>query len=60
MKAIKINLSLVLETIFEDAEFQIGTNDKVGIVGVNGAGKTTLFNLILIPKFYCLMSLPTS
>lgn len=47
MKATKINLALGLETIFEDAEFQIGNLDKVGIVGVNGAGKTTLFKVIL-------------
>lgn len=42
-----MNLKFNLETIYEDAEFQINDNDKVGIVGVNGAGKTTLFNVIL-------------
>lgn len=40
-------LSFGNESIYEDANFQILNNDKVGIVGVNGAGKTTLFNLIL-------------
>lgn len=42
-----MHLSFGLETIYEDAEFQIAKTDKVGIVGVNGAGKTTLFRIIL-------------
>ena len=42
-----MNLAFGLEEIYEDAEFQIGDLDKVGIVGVNGAGKTTLFRLLL-------------
>ncbi len=47
MKGNKMNLSFGLETIYEDAEFQINDKDKVGIIGVNGAGKTTLFRIIL-------------
>lgn len=47
MKGSKMNLSFGLESIYEDAEFQINKQDKVGIVGVNGAGKTTLFRVIL-------------
>lgn len=47
MKGKNMNLAFGLEEIFEDAEFQIGDLDKVGIVGVNGAGKTTLFRLLL-------------
>lgn len=42
-----MKLAFGLEDIYEDAEFQIGDLDKVGIVGVNGAGKTTLFRLLL-------------
>lgn len=47
MKGKNMNLAFGLEKIYEDAEFQIGDLDKVGIVGVNGAGKTTLFRLLL-------------
>lgn len=47
MKGSHMNLSFGLETIYEDAEFQLHGRDKVGIVGVNGAGKTTLFRLLL-------------
>ncbi|MEG2453596.1 MAG: ATP-binding cassette domain-containing protein, partial [Clostridia bacterium] len=42
-----MSLSFGMETIYDDAEFQIADFDKVGIVGVNGAGKTTLFKVIL-------------
>lgn len=35
------------EVIYEDANFFIKEQDKVGIVGVNGAGKTTLFKVLL-------------
>lgn len=47
MKGSNINLSFSLEKIYEDANFEIGDLDKVGVVGVNGAGKTTLFKIIL-------------
>jgi len=47
MKAENINLSFNLETIYENASFNINDLDKVGVVGINGAGKTTLFNVIL-------------
>lgn len=47
MKGVNMNLAFNLETIYEDANFQINENDKVGIIGVNGAGKTTLFKVIL-------------
>ncbi|MEG0778783.1 MAG: ATP-binding cassette domain-containing protein, partial [Oscillospiraceae bacterium] len=40
-------LSYGMEVIFEQAEFRIEKQDKVGIIGVNGAGKTTLFRLLL-------------
>lgn len=47
MKGSNLCLSFNLEKIYENANFQIGENDKVGVVGVNGAGKTTLFKVIL-------------
>jgi ABC-2 type transport system ATP-binding protein len=31
----------------QDVTFQVGENEKLGIVGANGSGKTTLFKLIL-------------
>ena len=42
-----MNLSFMMEMIYDDAEFLLHDQDKVGIVGVNGAGKTTLFRLLL-------------
>ncbi|NLA77000.1 MAG: ABC-F family ATP-binding cassette domain-containing protein, partial [Clostridiales bacterium] len=33
--------------LFDSASFEIGANDRVGLVGANGGGKTTLFKLIL-------------
>ncbi|MEG1613763.1 MAG: ABC-F family ATP-binding cassette domain-containing protein [Clostridia bacterium] len=47
MRGNHMSLSFGMETIYDDAEFQIADFDKVGIVGVNGAGKTTLFKVIL-------------
>lgn len=47
MRGSHINLSFGSEIIYDDAEFQINGQDKVGVVGVNGAGKTTLFRLLL-------------
>lgn len=47
MHGVDINLSFNLEKIYENGNFIIENNDKVGITGVNGAGKTTLFKVIL-------------
>lgn len=47
MHGIDMNLSFNLEKIYENCNFIIENNDKVGITGVNGAGKTTLFQVIL-------------
>lgn len=47
LKATKLNLSFGTKTIYEDAEFILEDNEKVGVVGVNGAGKTTLFRMLL-------------
>lgn len=47
MKGINLNLAFNLDTIYENANFELNVLDKVGIVGVNGAGKTTLFKVIL-------------
>ena len=42
-----LNLKFGLNTIYEDANFIIPNNSKVGIVGLNGCGKTTLFKDLL-------------
>ena len=47
MNGINLNLAFSTVIIYEDANFHIEENDKVGVVGVNGAGKTTLFRVIL-------------
>lgn len=47
MRGTNLCLSFNMEKIYENANFQIGENDKVGVIGVNGAGKTTLFKVIL-------------
>lgn len=47
MKGKDLKLSFGNEIIFDNANFEIKSGSKVGIVGVNGAGKTTLFNVIL-------------
>lgn len=33
--------------LFEDASFEVGLGEKIGIVGPNGAGKSTLLRLLL-------------
>ncbi len=35
------------QTLFDEADFQINTRERVGVVGRNGYGKSTLINLIL-------------
>lgn len=47
MKGTNLCLSFNMEKIYENANFQIGEKDKVGVIGVNGAGKTTLLKVIL-------------
>ena len=41
-----LNKSFGVDSILENASFNINEGDKVGIVGVNGTGKTTLFKII--------------
>ena len=45
MKGTNLNLTFPLETIYEDASFQLEDLDKVGVVGVNGAGKKNYLKL---------------
>ena len=47
MKIENVTLSFGTQVIFDDINFSLPQNCKVGIVGVNGAGKSTLFNAIL-------------
>lgn len=41
------------DTVFENANFQIDTDWKLGFVGRNGRGKTTFLNLLLGKYEYC-------
>ena len=50
MNGKNLNLAFSTEKIYEDANFHIEENDKVGVVGVNGAGKTTLVKSLLGPE----------
>lgn len=56
------------QVVFEEVTFQVGSKERIGLVGRNGAGKSTLFRLILgkespdagqisIPKGYYIGSL---
>lgn len=47
MKIENLCMSFGTQMIFDNANVEINTQDKVGIIGVNGAGKSTMFNLIL-------------
>ena len=47
MRAEHLTLSFGTNVIYDNAEFNIPSRAKCGIVGVNGAGKTTLFKIIL-------------
>ncbi len=47
MRGEHLYLNFNNEIIYDDANFFINDQDKVGIVGVNGAGKTTLLKVIL-------------
>ncbi len=47
MKASHLQLAYGTKIIYDDCNFNLENQDKVGIVGVNGAGKTTLFRIIL-------------
>ncbi len=35
------------QDLFDHASFQLGSRERVGLVGRNGSGKSTLFKLIL-------------
>ena len=35
------------QCVLDDISFEIGDNDKIGLIGVNGSGKTTLIRILL-------------
>jgi len=43
------NITLVLgaKTIFKDLTWQIGEDQKIGLIGPNGTGKSSLFKVIM-------------
>ena len=47
MQGSHLQLAFGTEVIYDDANFHLERDDKVGIVGVNGAGKTTFFKVLL-------------
>ncbi len=51
IRAKKISFSYGYEPVFDEVDFSVGKNDKVGIVGQNGAGKSTLFKLLTKQEF---------
>jgi ATP-binding cassette subfamily F protein 3 len=44
--------SFGLQELFSDAGFQVGKNERIGLVGKNGSGKSTLFKIILGEESY--------
>ena len=47
MQGNHLSLNFGTEVIYDDCDFHLERDDKVGIVGVNGAGKTTFFKVLL-------------
>ncbi|RJR23777.1 ABC transporter ATP-binding protein [Candidatus Microgenomates bacterium] len=47
IKVRNLSFGFADKTLFDEAEFSVGSGQKVALVGANGVGKTTLFNLLL-------------
>ncbi len=47
MQGTHLKLAFGTEIIYDDCNFHLERDDKVGVVGVNGAGKTTFFKVLL-------------
>ncbi|HXZ03608.1 MAG TPA: ABC-F family ATP-binding cassette domain-containing protein [Ktedonobacteraceae bacterium] len=46
VSVIQVGKSFGAERIFEDVNFQINEQDRIGLIGPNGAGKSTLLNIL--------------
>ncbi len=46
LRAAHLNLSFGSRTLFDDIEFVIEAQERVGLVGVNGCGKSTLMKIL--------------
>jgi ATP-binding cassette, subfamily F, member 3 len=43
---IKFHYEDQMETLFDDLNFEVNVNSRIGLIGKNGCGKSTLFSLI--------------
>ncbi|MDI3411934.1 ATP-binding cassette domain-containing protein [Bacillus sonorensis] len=45
----RIEKSFGDQTVLKNIEFDLATNERIGLVGYNGTGKTTLANILAKP-----------
>ncbi|MEM7166841.1 MAG: ABC-F family ATP-binding cassette domain-containing protein [Planctomycetota bacterium] len=43
----QLSKSFGTQVLFEDVSFQVGSGERIGLIGRNGYGKTTLFKILL-------------
>lgn len=47
IQAKNLGMSFGTQNLFENVTFQLGTRERIGLVGRNGTGKSTLFKILL-------------